>query len=93
MEKQESVSIFRGLSNTQKSKTFTKILHNLHHTSSLFVELFVMPYSEDFLTLIYITLWCTAEGLNFHFFFDGHVTNFTVPLGVTKNRHMVCLKF
>ena len=57
-----------------------------------------MPYSEAFVILtavkICVTLWCIAEGSNFYFFFDGHVTNFAVPLvGVTKNRYMVCLKF
>ena len=60
------------------------------------MELFAMPYSEALVTLttvtIYVTVRCTAVGSNFHFFFDGHVTNFTVPLSVTKNRYMVCLK-
>ena len=61
------------------------------------MELFVMRYSEALITLrtvkIYVTLWCTAVGSQFHFFFDGHVTNFAVPFDVTKNRYMVCLKF
>ena len=47
-----------------------------------------MPYSEAFVTLttvkIYVALRCTTVGLNFHFFFDGHVANFPVPFGVTK---------
>ena len=32
LKSKKSVNIIRGLSTTQKSKTFTKRLHNLHHT-------------------------------------------------------------
>ena len=39
-----------GISTTKKSKIFTKKVHNLHHIRSLFMELFVMPYSEAFVT-------------------------------------------
>ena len=81
----------------KKAKSLPKKIHNLHHLSSFFMELFVMPYLEAFLTLakvkIYVTFRCTKVGSNFHFFFDGHVTNFKVPFGITKNKYMVCLKF
>ena len=54
------------------------------------MKFFVMPYSEAFSALatveIYVALWCSAVGSNFNFFFDGHVTNFTVSLGVTKKQ-------
>ena len=69
---QESVNIISGLSTTQKSKTFTKRLHYLHHIRSLFMEFFVMPYSEAFVTLTTVKIYvlrCTAVGSNFHFIF------------------------
>ena len=72
----------------KKATILQKNTQNLHHLSLLFMEFIVMPYSEAFVTLttvkVYVALRCTTVGSNFHFFFDGHVTNFTVPFGVTK---------
>ena len=94
VERQESVNIISGLWTTQESKNSTKKYKFTSH--SLFQELFVMPYSEAFVTLttvkIYVTLRFTAVGSKFHFFFDGYVINFTVLFVVTKNRYMVYLK-
>ena len=48
-----------GLSTTQKSKTFAKRLDNLHHIRirSLFIELFLIPYSEAFITLTTVKIY------------------------------------
>ena len=64
--------------------------HNLHHIRSLLMELFVMSYSEAFVTLTTVKMYVLQI---FFFFFDGYVTNFTIPFGVIKNRYRVCLKF
>ena len=52
------------------------------------MELFVMPYFEAFIALTnsedcYIVVHCSR--IEISFFCDGHVTNFTIPHGVTRN--------
>ena len=64
--------------------------HNFYHIRSLLMELFVMSYSEAFVTLTAVKMYVLQI---FFFFFDGYVANFTIPFGVIKNRYTVCLKF
>ena len=69
IEIQESVIIISDLS-TQKSRNLQKKIHNLHHISSLFMELFVMRYPEAFVTLTTVILvHCSKIKLSLFFFF------------------------